>query len=428
MDLMTVLPDEKVVEETAVLIAIDELLEMLPVHPTPEPDTTSPEKPRTRDLLNIAIGALKMKPPRYVTSLLGPMSTWLPPHRRFSEFEVLDLWHLQRMVKFLTNTIVPALPLTPPPFLPPFLDNFFWRPTVILQRPDHNGSTTTFPHEAWFLINGILTNDAVAQMNAAYLSYLFHRPITLIQNATDSFPVDMLECILGKEWQRTTEPVIKAMPVIYDALKRPEIEKVVVVTHSQGTIIMANVLRWLYALTIPPMTSREEAMAGDFRYADPCFIFPDDDRLNPDDFVKLSYQELAKLEVYNFATCANRMTYYPPRLPGENVPWIEHFGNERDMVARLGMLAPRVLDREIYIEGPRYVHEKAWGHLLNAHYLFPLADAQRRGRRHGGKGTCAPFVLQNQDAPVDNTGPRLFAYINGGTHPSQPGIPTIFEN
>ena len=48
---------------------------------------------------------------------------------------------------------------------------------------------------AWlslFFINGILTNGDVAQLNAACISYMFHRPVTLIQNATDGALADLL--------------------------------------------------------------------------------------------------------------------------------------------------------------------------------------------------------------------------------------------
>ena len=82
---------------------------------------------------------------------------------------------------------------------PPFLNDLFWQPTVILQRPDHNGSYTTFPDEAWFFVNGIMTNDSVAQVNSAYLAYLFHRPLTMIQNSTDSLWADLFDA----RWARS---------------------------------------------------------------------------------------------------------------------------------------------------------------------------------------------------------------------------------
>ena len=150
---------------------------------------------------------------------------------------------MRRTVQFLINISVPALPRAPDPLMPPFLNDIFWQPTVILQRPDHNGNYTTYPDEHWFFMNGIITDSAVAQINAAYLSELFHRPITLVQNSTDSFLLDLLECSLGKEWYLTTESAEKAFPPIYDALEKSEKKKVVVICHSQGTIIMGVVFR-----------------------------------------------------------------------------------------------------------------------------------------------------------------------------------------
>lgn len=407
----------------AMLDAIDDLIEDIspvPAIPSPETAYIPQDKPCTRDLLNIALDALKINPPLYFSSFFGRPLSWLPPHRRFSEFKIIDIWHLRRMIHFLANITIPALPLTPPPFSPPVVENFFWSPTVILQRPDHNGSYTTFPREAWFFINGILTDDAVAQMNASYLSYLFHRPITLIQNATDSFPVDMLECILGKEWQRTMEPTTKAVPVIYNALKRREIEKVVVIAHSQGTIIMGNVLNWLYRLVSQTEAKGDKAGATAERFAPPEFIYPDQGELNPLDFEGLTMDELRKLEVYCFANCANNMPYFDA---ASQTPWLEHFGNEFDIVARLGMQAPRPNRWGINIEGPCYVRHGGWGHLLNAHYLFPLTDAQKRGRKQGGQGNLDdPFTHQNIAGIKEGVSPRLYDYINGGSPFEFPGL------
>jgi hypothetical protein len=55
--------------------------------------------------------------------------------------------------------------------------------------------------------------------------------------------------------------------------------------------------------------------------------------------------------------------------------------------------------------------------LLDEHYLTPIDDRQRHGRKPGGNGKCDPFVpLPNQKGTVaKSTVPRLFAYINGGS-------------
>ncbi len=364
------------------------------------------------NLWDITRDALKIDPPLWVSSIFGLPWKRLPPFHRYSEFRIIDLWQPLRTMKYLFDVSVPAIPRTPPEFLPPLTTALFYEPTVILQRPDQYGSYTSYPSEKWFFINGIMTNDDVAQLNAAFLSDLFHRPITLIQNSTCGLISDLAECALGKQWSRTTESVRKAFPAIHAALKS-EKEKVVVIAHSQGTIIASVVLRLLEAITQPtaPLHLEAAALGAPLRYAEPVFVFPDEYDLEPKDFAPLTEDELAKLEVYCFANCANTMKYLHP---DRAVPWIENFGNEFDIVARLGMLAPRAQEWHIAIDGPRYMRPRAWGHFLNEHYLADVERQQKVRYRPGGKGGSAPYVLLNAEQFPNHT-PRLFNYINGGT-------------
>lgn len=372
--------------------------------------------PELRDLLAIALDALQISPPLLVSSIFGLPWSWLPPFRRYSEYQIASLWQPLRFLRYLINTNLPSLPFTPPTFSPPFINELFWQPSVILQRPDHNGSYTTFLNEAWFFVNGILTNSTIAQINAAYLADLFHRPITLIQNSTSSLWIDLLQCAIGKQWRKITEPALKTLPVLYDALKNKDKERVVVIAHSQGTIIIATVLELLYKITQP---TPSPAKAAAIPYAPPVFVYPNQEPLDLSDFEPLTESELGKLEVYSFATCANLMTWFrPPTSHLHPIPWIEHFGNEHDMVARLGMLAPHIEQRHILIDGPLYLRKGGWGHLLNEHYLYPIEKQQRKGRKPGGQGSAEPFELlaaSDQPATSSDTTPRLYHYLNGGT-------------
>lgn len=372
---------------------------------------------RLRDQAGALLDAVKIWPPALVSSLLGPPWTWIPPYERYSELKILDLWRLRRTIRFLVNTNIPSLPMTPPAFGPPLIENLFWHPTLVLQRPDHHGSFTSFPDEHWFFINGVLTDDNVAQINAAYLAYLFHRPITLIQNSTDALLIDLLQCFLGRAWHHPTEPLRVAFPAIYDALVNPHKRRVVVVCHSQGAIVMANVLRWLRrAITQNeegPSALETGAPTADRAGPEP--VYPDDVPLDIEEFDRITRQDLDKLEVYAFATCAQTFLHPGPKDSPMPPPWIEHFGNENDVVARLGMLAPRPAEWGIRIQGLRYVAPGRWGHLLNAHYLTPIRNWQKHGHRRGGRGTSKPFKLVNGDEDGGAAQPRLFAYINGGS-------------
>ena len=382
------------------------------------------DKPTFLNLLSIAVDAARMWPPYYVRSVLGPVSSWLPPQNPYSEFTMLDPWRLARALKYLVDISVPSISGAPPPLLatllPPVLEDLLFVQTEVLHRPDYYDDYTSYPDEHWFFINGILTNGDVAHLNAACISYLFHRPVTLIQNATDGAVRDLWECALGKEWYKNTsnmEAARIAFPAIYDALRDPFKQRVVVICHSQGTIIMSVVLQALEALHQRGIARREQEVplgfAAEGGIPSPIYVHQDETPINLDDFEPLKDAEWAKLEVYCFANCANDMRYHTWTRDCP-VPWIENFGNEHDIVARLGMLAPEAKKRGVHIEGPMYVRQGAWGHLLNIDYLLPIAKEQKRGRKPGGRGDATPFSLVNPGTYTNEEIPRLYRYINGG--------------
>jgi hypothetical protein len=358
--------------------------------------------------------ALRFTPPLYFCSVFGTPASWLSRHR-YSEYRIGEVWRLQRTVQYLLDAALPAIQKSPPPFGVPFVNDLIWRPTVVLQRPDHHGSYTTFPKEAWIFVNGILTNDGVAHLNGALLADLFHRPLTIVQNSTGAVWADLFECALGKQWYRSTESVEQAFPVIYDALKSDK-ERVVVVAHSQGTIITSVVLRLLAESLRRGEGTQGKAGRGRARAVERYEpVVPHDWPIRLEEFEPVTRSELAKLEVYCFANCASTMTYISDGdAASPPVPWIESFGNEYDLVARLGMLAPHAEQHGIRIDGARYIRRGAWGPLLNEHYLAAIEDQQRVGHTRGGRGGAAPY--ERLDRPVlQDEAPRLFAYINGGT-------------
>ncbi len=77
------------------------------------------------------------------------------------------------------------------------------------------------------------------------------------------------------------------------------------------------------------------------------------------------------------------------------MPFIEHFANTQDMVARLG-----VLEQGLPIRGKVYTLERA-GHFLNAHYL-PEIEARQA------------YAWHDADGRPHRTA-RLYEYLQGGT-------------
>lgn len=217
-----------------------------------------------------------------------------------------------------------------------------------------------------------------------------------------------------------TEPAIKAAIAILEAIKDPERDKVVVLCHSQGTIITANVLRALQrclchiqVLRDSPDTQLDLNLIDEITLKILCI----DDMLAMADNELESYlvETIRKLEVYTFANCADKMTYitHTTNSEGEKIglPYIENFANQFDLVARLGVLSPlRKTDPSVIrIDGDVYEKQgsNAWGHLLNQHYLFGI-EAFLKGK------TDNPYLLmQEQEMPVSEN-PRLYDYHEGG--------------
>jgi len=378
--------------------------------------------------------ALNFFPPLYTQSIFGPIRTWIPPHKKDSEFNIIDFWRPIRTANYLVDTLVPAFPHGPGPWartlLPPVVQNVFWRPSHYFQQADPLASVTSFINEQWIYVNGIATNEDVAMMNAELLSHLFKRPLTVVHNQTDSMILDLVQCVTGKVFktnpnlddeQSMTEPAVKATIAVLEALKDPAKDRVVLLCHSQGTIITANVLRALQKsisqikvvhqapeMQLTLQLNHLERLAFDLFWMEAIFTFTNDEL---DSYL---VSMMKKLEVYTFANCADKMNYvcHSTNSCGEliGLPYIENFANQFDLVARLGVLSPLREDGSDIIEIDGAVYEKkgggAWGHLLNQHYLFGMVEYLQNSEK-----TNNPYALKSGE--VSATLPRLYRYYEG---------------
>jgi hypothetical protein len=94
----------------------------------------------------------------------------------------------------------------------------------------------------------------------------------------------------------------------------------------------------------------------------------------------------------------------------EPLPYMEHFANEFDWVARLGILSPLRGDSgaSIEIDGPVFEQKGEWGHLLNEHYLSAMDDYLYPG--------AAPYNRDENPFPPGGNGAaesRLYQYFHG---------------
>jgi hypothetical protein len=176
-------------------------------------------------------------------------------------------------------------------------------------------------------INGILTNDKIIELNRNKLNELFKRDINVIHNVTDSLISDLIECLIGKNTDSLTEASTLALYTLCNKLLNPEIDKIVLICHSQGTIIISNVLKNLYKLGLD----------------------------------KEIY--LKKIEIYAFANCSTKMNYVT-----KDLPYMENFANNNDFVANLGCNCSEEVKDIVSIDGKLFIKEKS-GHMFNSHYI-----------------------------------------------------------
>lgn len=191
---------------------------------------------------------------------------------------------------------------------------------------------TTEEHSSrWFYINGHGSAPPVALLNAAELARIFQRPVSLIHTPTWGLVRDLVESITARTLRKDGQLSRPAIYVIQEALKKHE--RVVLICHSQGTIVASYIVRKL------------------LRHA------------STRDLVK-------KLELYCIGGVSDSLEvdHALSREAGHAVPYVEHFANGRDYFAQIGILSH--LDTT---SGTVFCIPERAGHLLNHHYLAGIA-------------------------------------------------------
>jgi len=274
------------------------------------------------------------------------------------------------------------LPFECPPclnWLPPWIQWLLFREAETLYPPSNAQMTNAIvKNEYWIFVNGVATTSQIAFSNVDKLHEMFRRPISLCHNPTDSVLVDLLECATGKllffDWFWEPKPRRMLADAVRDALidAPKKYTRVVLVCHSQGTIIASNVIT--------------NALWS-----------------NGPDIDGAQIKKLMKkyLEVYAFANCANQM-------PDCHLNHLENITNGRDTVAWLGALFPfwnfwqDTNGRGIEIGGTFVTEPYLWGHLLNTHYLHPMQNnryAASRLHQFCNGGVPLPNVIVPASRP-----------------------------
>lgn len=164
-----------------------------------------------------------------------------------------------------------------------------------------------------YFLNGICTNKNVWLLNAKHIESIFDFNVQPLHNKTKGVIPDLLECIFGRTFDLLN---YETFCLYYTVLKSLKLKKkTIVIAHSQGGIIIAQIVKQLIKQNI----------------------------------------DLSLLEIYTFASASDEM-------PLGNYH-CEHFANTKDYVARIG-----VLEYKDNFYGNIFIGEHK-GHLLNIHYL-----------------------------------------------------------
>ncbi len=204
-------------------------------------------------------------------------------------------------------------------------------------QPEHPAQETQ--SSRWFFINGVVTSPPLAILNAQEIARAFGRPVHLIHTPTYGFAWDLWDSITARTLKKDGHLSRPAFYVVQRALERHD--HVVLVCHSQGTIIASYIVRKLLKH-------------------------------------KSTRHLVRKLEVYCLAGVADGLHIDEElsREAGHPVPYVEHFANGRDFFCRVGIMA-----HADNTAGHVYLIDERSGHLLNEHYLPGIVRGDYCGRQ-----------------------------------------------
>jgi len=238
-------------------------------------------------------------------------------------------WSLSNIIAMISSIFIPTLPIYCPDWMPTIIKNtVFGGNSYFIEDNTFNENLDT---ECILFVNGILTNKEIIYQNINLLKKIFNRPVHAVFNNTDSLIMDLIECMIGKQTNDLTEASFVTLSVISKLVLNPNIKKLIIICHSQGTIIMAQVLTNLSRFGL------------DKEYI------------------------LKKMEIYAFANCSTKMKYIV-----NNYPYMEHLANENDIIAKMGGNCHPDIEHLIDIDGKRIINPTGMGHLFNSHYLHNL--------------------------------------------------------
>jgi hypothetical protein len=276
----------------------------------------------------------------------------------------------------------------------------FEGPSLVTSETPTDEATIARHHllssERWIFLNGCCVTGHALQQNLNLLSETFGRPVQGVHNETWGILGDLVECIIQRAFGFYSKETRVACEYVKAYCSDPTVKKVVLIGHSQGGIMVSQILDELFMdLPSESIAKLEVYTFGnaashfnnplrkpvDSTGAYPSIVSPSDSTLataataeSPTTMVS----PMAPLRPSQKTTSSpshTRNFTISPYLPNRVIPHIEHYCNSEDMVTRWGTLysVKNVLGNRFC--GHVFIYEGASGHMLNQHYLanmFPI--------------------------------------------------------
>lgn len=175
--------------------------------------------------------------------------------------------------------------------------------------------------EVWFYVNGVAEQGAMVAATCTLLRNLTGRMVNPFVNTSHGVPMDIMECIVGRSLNCASDPAYALSSHVIRQLAKGR--RVVLVGHSQGGIILSNVVNYL-AMCARQSAKKDRQLGPLGNLGVPLEWHRDHNKAFADG--------LARVEVYTFASAADEF------LGTKSGPFAEHFATEDDFIARIGVL------------------------------------------------------------------------------------------
>jgi hypothetical protein len=181
--------------------------------------------------------------------------------------------------------------------------------------------------------------------------------------------MDLLECMAQRDFGYMSGDIRAAYNAIKTTLLQSDVDKVVLLAHSQGGIIVAAAVDALCA-DLPPAAFQKLEI-----YTFGCAA---NHFSNPPRCVHVTTSGVCPRCLHCAATGSETTLSGYPSSDKRQIPVIEHYANGRDFVANLGVLCFVKRPSENEFVGKVFTDLNRGGHLFCEHYLGPMFSGDPR--------------------------------------------------